>query len=175
MKGSLRCCWVGIILVCVLFVAVACTPPSFRYSKPEGVEITSIQLIDYDNPNVQSQKKIFLSTYKYEFEKFDEEKCTILEELKAEDFADFEADLVEQYVGKYNCLTCGPIGQGLCIRYSDGTYFVLTWSQLDLYDFEVGFVATYYEDGTIKKNTYGGIGPINYMIIAANYFQTKIA
>lgn len=161
-------------IVAILFMISGCTPPSFLYTKPENLEIKKIQLIEYENPNVLEQEYSGFLFYraKYEFENFDPNKCTVLEELNEQDFPSFNTDMEEDRVGaSHKVSKRGHNGQGLRIIYSDESFFVLTWESTDSYN--EGIVGYYEKNGT-PKGDLEDIAPMLYMIIAANYFQTKI-
>ena len=162
-------------IIAILFMISGCTPPSFLYTKPENLEIKKIQLIEYENPNVLEQEYLDFFIFhkaKYEFENFDPNKCTVLEELKEEDFQAFNTCMEEDEVMKYHLVSKrGHNGRGLRIIYSDESFFVLTWESIDSY-YE-GIVGYYDKNGN-RQGDLEEIAPMLYMIISANYFNTKI-
>lgn len=170
MKAWFKKVFFGIIL-CVPFVFSACTLPTYSYSKGE-VSPCNIQLIHYDETDVEEQNHRFL--FSEPFDDFKEEKCTVLEELTADKFEDFETDMVE--VGRCSsngALTKSPYGYGIRIIYEDGSFLVITWTKYDTYDYGVGFVNEYDADG---KSLDGGesLRATAYMWVATNYFEMKI-
>ncbi len=163
------------VILSMLFTIVGCTPYMHYYGPaPAPLEVKAIQLIEYDNPNVQTQEYVINFNAKHAFENFDESKCTVLEELDKENFLEFETDLSEG-VGGGNALKRGPIGQGIRIIYSDESFFVSTWGEVEENSNCEGFVGDYNADGTPKENSCMGVDPMYYMIVAANYFETKIS
>ncbi|MBE5737777.1 MAG: hypothetical protein E7348_05190 [Clostridiales bacterium] len=160
-------------IIAILFMIGGCTPHMFYYGKLEKLEIKKIQLIEYENPNVLEQEYFGFLFYraKYEFEDFDQSKCTVLEELNEEDFEEFNTDM-EGAVEAHLAYKRGHNGQGLRIIYSDGSFFVFTWEYLNSVNAD-GLVGYYGENGKCQGDL-EDIDPILYMIIAANYFETKI-
>ena len=173
MKKSLKKVSLLGIVIAVLFAFGGCTPPTFYFKKPEGVEVEKIQLIEYNNPNVLEQEYYIFLIKKHNDENFDESKCTVLEELSGESFESFVAEVAQENVSMWNASKCGPLGQGIRIIYSDGSFFVITWEKdLDsVYHFN-GFSSYYKKDGS--DGELDSVDPLYYMIIAANYFDTKI-
>lgn len=166
--------FVLLVFLAILFIISGCTPHMFYYGKLENLEIKKIQLIEYKNPNVLEQEYSgFFISYKakYEFEDFDQSKCTVLEELNEEDFEEFNTDM-EGAVEAHLAYKRGHNGQGLRIIYSDGSFFVFTWEYLNSVNAD-GLVGYYGENGKCQGDL-EDIDPISYMIIAANYFETKI-
>ena len=163
------------LFVCLLCSISSCTPRRYSYRLYEELVISSVQLIQYDNPTVEAQEYQFILVAKYPFETFDEDKCTVIEELPSEHLEEFKADLCEIIMGVSEAKFRGHNGQGIRITYTDGTYYVATWYTADGYwEGYAAHVAMYDTDGTIVENSCNTIGGLPYMTVAANYFQTKI-
>ena len=160
------------ILLCVIFTFSACTLPEYTYRKRE-VAPCNIQLIHYDEMGAQEQR-YYLLFFSDPFDNFEEEKCTVLEELPVEQLENFEQDMLDVgYCSSGQAVTKAPYGNGLRIVYEDGSFLVITWSKFNPSYSGGGFLGEYDADG----RSMGGeiyVDATAYMYIAANYFEMKI-
>ena len=159
-------------MISFLFALNGCTAPMFNFVPHDISEIASIQLIYYDNPDVLKQEYTLFEA-KHPFESFDESKCTVLEELDRENLETFFSEM-EYSVESSTVSTRGPIGQGLRVNHTDGKFFVIIWNYVEESHSYRSFNAYYQEDGTLIIDSCDSIEAYYYMILAANYFETKI-
>ena len=114
-------------LLCLLPLALtACTPQTYGYGNHPQFAVQAVQLIYYDETDVEEQNYSWLGFKHDPFDNFEMEKCTVLEELPQELFDAFTTDMERSY-GASEADTKSPHGYGIRIVREDGACFVLTW------------------------------------------------
>lgn len=171
MERWLKKLFIGMLSLIALFSMSACTLPAHHY--PDYKEITAIQLIHYDETGAEPPKFWFVFTIE-PYINFDENKCTVLEELPAEKIKEFDADMrkVGTMRGGSAAYTKAPYGYGVRFLYDDGDFFVVTWSKFNEETVYPGFAGMYEPNG--EPGYCQDANPLWYMIAATNYFEMKI-
>lgn len=175
MGRLIRKLFIGIISFIALFSMTACTPARHHYPDKSN-SISAIQLIHYDKAGAETPKYLLSSIILLEsVPNFDENKCTVLEELPQECFEEYNADmLLAENVWSGVADTKAPYGYGVRFVYDDGSCLVVTWSEYDENSIYAGFAGKYDANGKSLQNYIEGMDPLWYMIVAANYFESKI-
>lgn len=164
-------------LLCLLPLALtACTQPTYAYGNHPQLAVQAVQLIYYDETDVEKQNYSWFGFKHDPFDNFEMEKCTVLEELPQELFDAFTTDMERSY-GASEADTKSPHGYGIRIVREDGSCFVLTWGHYknsDPYWAADCFVGYYDANGAPIDDYCVWIDPTYCMMIAANYFEMKI-
>lgn len=153
----------------------------YTYDYNANIDKTvSVELIYYDNPTVKLMTEDFSMRSKRREATlgFESQRCTVVETLKAERIDSFAKDLGNIIVPLGYQMEA-PSGQGIRITYEDGSFWVATWT---LVAESSGFQAPYLyigefnADGTLRYYVGDDLNRNEsyYMILAANYFNTKI-
>lgn len=158
-------------LVVILLCFSACDPGSYHFTHEYLAEVTSIELINYDNPD----QKSFLTWVPDQIDKLQpydstkESNIETLEESKIDDFIDSmcESEILATYFAYDSPNT-------KCIRLNlIGGDFIIVWSdyQHGLY---AGYIGKFASDGSVAEFIGSFEDLAYYKNLVNNYFQTKI-
>jgi len=154
------------VLMAMLLLCSACTPPMFYFSYDcYRDRVVKIELIEYDDPDIGKRPFRFFWDKKDDRD-FQQEYCTVIETLPEEDIDAFLFEFDQEYT-KHTAEKNAPSGQGVRITLANDRFFVCTWKEYKIY-------ACFYDKNGKPTETGFGFSPKVYLVISANYFQTKI-
>lgn len=131
-------------------------------------EIVQISLINYVNPLNEENPS--------ENEQYDVEKMIILETLNSEEFGNFVSELSEigGIAGTFPEIVSSPNGKGILITYQDGSFILITVSQVN--DDDCIFLGDYNSNNTIEYSF--GISwsemIADFKTLILSYFEVEI-
>ena len=131
-------------------------------------EIVQISLINYVNPLNEENPS--------ENEQYDVEKMIILETLNSDEFGNFVSELSEMggIAGTFPEIVSSPNGKGILITYQDGSFILITVSQVN--DDDCIFLGDYNSNNTIEYSF--GISwsemIADFKTLILSYFEVEI-
>lgn len=145
--GLLMVCQICGLIVTILTACVGDPAPYYFSADDFEGQIISVDLIDYNNPNVMVIRD------ENKAEPFDFEKMTIIESLAVESFDSFIGDFTKLEYMKGPNFSNAPVGINIKINCQDGNFIILGCagdeSYLDGYAHRC--VAKYKDDGELDE------------------------
>lgn len=165
------------IAICLCLLAVlcltACDPPSYDFKYGDYIDkVTSVELIEYDNPDVaiidtvDSPEKAL---------PFDFTKMTVLETLPEEKIPSFVADFTNGlYMG--GRASDSPVGTCIKVNMNDGDFLILGSAGEDSWIDGYGHrcVCVYGEDGQVKEFIGSFQRGDDLLELINQYFETQV-
>ncbi len=155
-------------LIMMCFSFCACDPGTYQISSDSLKNVTSIELIDYKNPD----QKHFSSWVPDHFDNlvaFDNSNVTVIEELKEEKVSEFletfaQTDILHTYYA-YN----SPKDVCIRINYSNGNFLII-WADYKNNSFS-GYIGEYLSNGSVLS-FWGSFSALMYYQNLVNDFFT---
>ncbi len=171
----------SVVVFAVMGCMGGCANDKYTYEHNTNIDKTvSVELIYYDNPTVKLMAENFSMRSKRREATlgFESQRCTVVETLAEEKIEAFSHSLGEITLSlKYQMEA--PSGQGVRITYEDGSFWVVTWAYVldsSVREYPYAYIGVFHADGSllhyIGEDVHGNAS--YYMILAANYFNTKI-
>lgn len=158
-----------ITLLCLVLMCLAlcaCDPGSYKISADSFEGVTSVELIEYNNP----EQKEFITWVPDQFDDlapFDTSNATVLETLPEEKIPDFldafsKTDILHTYYAFDS-----PANICIRLKYSDGRFLII-WADYNNNSY-AGYIGEYLADGTVLS-FWGSFSSISYYQNLVNEF-----
>jgi len=158
-------------MIVFCFTLSACDPSSYRFANEDLAEVTSIELIKYDNPE-QKYFSTWIPDYTSDLKAFDNDKMSSLETLDESRLADFVDDLCGcNILYKYFAYD-SPNGTCIKLNYSNGN-FLIVWSNYEKDSFS-GYIGIFSPVGEVAEFIGCFESIDSYKKLVNDYFHTKI-